>query len=89
MITGIKYLITTKTRNKKTKRYKGKTNDDGVLEIVDFTTNKTIPNNSDPSKKTILGVALEDLGRSISGSETTYQRYRLLQKIILKKSRDN
>ena len=65
-------------------RYKGRTNEDGVLEIVDLTTNEVIPNNANPSKKTILGVALEDLGKSLKGVDTTYQRYRLLQKTLLK-----
>ena len=66
-------------------KYKGRANEDGVLEIVDLTTNEVIPNNANPSKKTILGVALEDLGHSLDGVDTTYQRYRLLQKILLKK----
>ena len=66
-------------------RYKGRTNEDGVLEIVDLNTNEVIPNNANPSKKTILGVALEDLGQSLDGVDTTYQRYRLLQKVLLRK----
>ena len=66
-------------------RYKGRTNEDGVLEIVDLNTNEVIPNNANPSKKTILGFALEDLGQSLDGVDTTYQRYRLLQKVLLKK----
>lgn len=65
-------------------KYKGRANEDGVLEIVDLNTNEVIPNNANPSKKTILGVALEDLGQSLNGVDTTYQRYRLLQKILLK-----
>ena len=65
-------------------KYKGRANEDGVLEIVDLTTNEVVPNNANPSKKTILGVALEDLGQSLDGVDTTYQRYRLLQKILLK-----
>lgn len=65
--------------------YKGRANEDGVLEIVDIDTNEIIPNNANPSKKTILGVALEDLGVDISGADTTYQRYRALQKKLLEK----
>ena len=66
-------------------KYKGRANEDGVLEIVDLTTNEVIPNNANPSKKTILGVALEDLGLSLDGADTTYQRYHLLTKTLLKK----
>ena len=66
-------------------KYKGRANEDGVLEIVDLTTNEVIPNNANPSKKTILGVALEDLGLSLDGVDTTYQRYHLLTKTLLKK----
>lgn len=66
-------------------KYKGRANEDGVLEIVDLNTNEVVPNNANPSKKTILGVALQDLGLDIDGVDTTYQRYRLLQKTILKK----
>ncbi len=65
--------------------YKGQTNEDGVLEIVDLDSGEIVPNNANPSKKTILGVALEDLGLDIDGVDTTYQRYRLLQKTLLKK----
>ena len=65
-------------------KYKGRANEEGVLEIVDLNTNEVIPNNANPSKKTILGVALEDLGESLDGVDTTYQRYRLLQKTLLK-----
>lgn len=65
-------------------KYAGRANEDGVLEIVDLNTNEVVPNNANPSKKTILGVALEDLGQSIDGIDTTYQRYRLLQKILTK-----
>ena len=64
--------------------YKGRANEDGVLEIVDLTTNEIIPNNANPSKKTILGVALEDLGQSLDGVDTTYQRYRKLQSLLSK-----
>jgi len=66
-------------------KYKGRANEDGVLEIVDLNTNEVVPNNANPSKKTILGVALQDLGLGIDDADTTYQRYRLLQKTILKK----
>ena len=65
-------------------KYKGRANEDGVLEIVDLNTNEVIPNNANPSKKAILGVAREDLGQQIDGVDTTYQRYRLLQKLLAK-----
>lgn len=65
-------------------KYKGRANEDGVLEIVDLTTNEVVPNNANPSKKTILGVALEDLGIDLDGIDTTYQRYRKLQNLLKK-----
>lgn len=66
-------------------RYKSRASTEGTLEIVDLNTGEVVPNNSKPSKLKILGSALEDLGLSLDGVETTYQRYRLLQKTLLKK----
>lgn len=66
-------------------KYKGRANEDGVLEIVDLNSGEIVPNNANPSKKTILGVALEDLGVDLKGADTTYQRYHLLTKTLLKK----
>ena len=43
-----------------------------------------VPNNSNPSKKAIIGRAIEDLGGSITKDETLYQRYRKLTKMVLK-----
>ena len=65
-------------------KYKGRANEDGVLEIVDLNTNEVVPNNANPSKKTILGVALQDLGIDLDGIDTTYQRYRKLQNLLRK-----
>lgn len=65
-------------------RYAGRANDEGTLEIVDLDTNEVIPNNADPSKKSILGQALVDLGEKISPNDTTYQRYHRLQKKLAK-----
>ncbi len=63
-------------------RYAGRANDEGTLEIIDLDTNEVVPNNANPSKKTILGQALIDLGEKIKDNDTTYQRYHRLQKKI-------
>lgn len=66
------------------KTYKGQTNNLGVLSIIDTDTNLEIPNNSNPSKKAIIGVAIEDLGGNTYKEETLYQRYRKLSKLLQK-----
>lgn len=65
--------------------YRGTTSEEGTLCIIDLTLNEEIPNNSKPSKKAIVGSALEDLGEIVSNNESLYQRYRRLSKIISNK----
>lgn len=65
------------------KRYHGTTAIDGTLSIIDVATGEEIPNNSKPSKKSIIGQAILDLGGETSKEETLYQRYHKLTKIIL------
>ena len=64
------------------KKYKGTTSDAGVLIIIDLQTNLEVPNNSNPSKKAIIGVAITDLGGTTDKDETLYQRYRKLTKLL-------
>lgn len=64
------------------KTYKGTTSESGVLSIIDLQTNLEVPNNSNPSKKSIIGQAIIDLGGTTDNSETLYQRYRKLTKLI-------
>ena len=64
------------------KKYKGTTSDAGVLSIIDLQTNLEVPNNSNPSKKAIIGVAITDLGGTTDKDETLYQRYRKLTKLL-------
>ena len=65
-------------------KYAGRANEEGTLEIVDLDTDEVVPNNANPSKKSILGQALMDLGEKISPNDTTYQRYHRLQKKLAK-----
>lgn len=67
------------------RKYRAQANEEGNLEIVDLKTGVEVPNNSNPSKKQILLVALRDLGEEAPESMTSYQAQRRLQKIILKK----
>ena len=53
--------------------------------MSDKKTGIEIPNNAKPSKKTIIGQAILDLGGETSKDETLYQRYRKLTKLILSK----
>lgn len=64
-------------------KYRGTTAEDGTLKIIDLTTNEEVPNNATPSKKAIIGVALEDLGQEVQKNDSLYQRYHRLCKIIL------
>lgn len=66
------------------KKYYTKTNEFGTLSIYETETNIEIPNNSKPSKKAILGSALEDLGQTVDKDDTLYQRMHRLTKIVLK-----
>jgi len=66
------------------KRYRTETNSKGTLSIFEVESNEEILNNSHPSKKQIVGVALEDLGQHIDKDDSLYQRVHRLTKIILK-----
>ena len=66
------------------KKYRGTTNENGTLMIIDTETNCEVPNNSKPSKKAIIGEAIIDLGGETAQDETLYQRYHKLAKMILK-----
>lgn len=68
------------------KTYHGKTNNEGTLCIIEKDTRVEVPNNSNPSKKSIIGQAIVDLGYETAKDETLYQRYRKLSKIILENS---
>lgn len=63
-------------------KYHGSTNDDGSLKIVNLSSNEEVPNNSSPNKKAIIGQAIIDLGGSIEKSDTLYQRYHRLSRMI-------
>ena len=71
------------------KKYHGKTSDEGTLSIIDLESGIDVPNNANPSKKAIIGRAIEDLGGNIEKEETLYQRYRKLSKLVLKTDKDN
>lgn len=64
------------------KTYKGTTSELGLLSIIDVQTNLEVPNNSNPSKKSIIGQAILDLGGKTDKEETLYQRYRKLTKLL-------
>lgn len=66
------------------KEYYTKTNDLGTLSVYECDSNNEIENNSTPSKKAIVGKALEDLGETVDKNDTLYQRVHRLTKIILK-----
>ncbi len=68
------------------KRYLGRANEEGTLCIIDLETKKVIPNNSNPSKKSIIRKALEDLGEPTKNEDTLYQLYHRLTKQILNKN---
>ena len=64
------------------KEYHGTTNSDGTLCIIDKESNTEIPNNSNPSKKSIVRRAVEDLGENTEKDETLYQLYHRLMKLL-------
>ena len=66
------------------KKYHGQRGEDGTLVIIDIATGQEVPNNSNPSKKAIIGQAIKDLGETTDNSDTLYQRYRKLTKLVLK-----
>ena len=65
------------------KSYHGTTSDDGTLCLIDIESGIAVPKNSKPSMRAILGQAIIDLGDNIDKSETLYQRYHRLTKMIL------
>ena len=66
------------------KKYHGQRGESGTLVIIDILTGQEIPNNSSPSKKAIIGQAIKDLGGTTDNSDTLYQRYRKLTKLVIK-----
>lgn len=64
------------------KTYKGTTSNTGVLSIIDINTKQEVPNNSNPSKKSIIGQAIVDLGGTTDSNESLYQRYRKLTRLL-------
>lgn len=67
------------------KRYRTETNDKGTLSMFEIDSNEEVLNNNHPSKKQIVGAALEDLGQHTDKDDTLYQRVHRLTKIILQK----
>ena len=65
------------------KTYYSKVNDKGTLSIFESETNVEIPNNSNPSKKSIVRRALEDLGKTTEKEDTLYQLFHRLEKEVL------
>jgi hypothetical protein len=65
------------------KTYIGKTSDEGTLAIYEEKTGIEVVNNSNPSKKSIIGQAIVDYGGSTTKDETLYQRYHKLTKLVL------
>ncbi len=65
------------------KQYHGTTGDDGTLKIIDIKTGNEVLNNSNPSKKAIIGQAIKDLGGDSPKNETLYQRYHKLTNMVL------
>ena len=65
------------------KMYHGTTREDGTLMIVELESGAEILNNSNPSKKAIIGQAIIDLGGKTTKDDTLYQRYHKLTKMIL------
>ena len=68
------------------KKYHGQRGEEGTLVIINISTGQEIPNNSNPSKKAIIGQAIKDLGGTTDNSDTLYQRYRKLTKLVLKQN---
>jgi len=69
------------------KEYHGGTGEDGTLAITEIATGIEVPNNSKPSKRDILGQAIKDLGGQTTKTESLYQRYRKLSKLVLNNSK--
>lgn len=64
--------------------YRSSTNEKGTLSIFDVTVGEEVPNNSNPSKREIVRVALSDLTKN-EEEGTLYQLIHRLEKFLLKK----
>lgn len=64
--------------------YRSSTNEKGTLSIFDVTVGKEVPNNSNPSKREIVRVALSDLTKN-EEEGTLYQLIHRLENVIRKK----
>ena len=64
--------------------YRSSTNEKGTLSIFDVTVGEEVPNNSNPSKREIVRVALSDLTKN-EEEGTLYQLIHRLEKVIRKK----
>lgn len=64
--------------------YRSSTNEKGTLSIFDVTVGEEVPNNSNPSKREIVRVALSDLTKN-KEEGTLYQLIHGLEKLVLKK----
>ncbi len=53
------------------------------MAIYEEKTGIEVVNNSNPSKKSIIGQAIVDYGGSTTKDETLYQRYHKLTKLVL------
>lgn len=63
--------------------YRSSTNEKGTLSIFDVTAGEEVPNNSTPSKREIVRVALSDLTKN-EEEGTLYQLIHRLEKSVLK-----
>lgn len=66
--------------------YRSYTNENGTLSIFDETLGKEIPNNSNPSKRKIVQVALSDITKQ-EETGTLYQSIHKLEKILSKEGK--
>ena len=64
--------------------YRSSTNEKGTLSIFDVTVGEEVPNNSNPSKREIVRVALTDLTKN-EEEGTLYQLIHRLEKLLSKK----
>lgn len=64
--------------------YRSSTNEKGTLSIFDVTVGEEVPNNSNPSKREIVRVALSDLTKN-EEEGTLYQSIHRLEKLSFKK----
>lgn len=67
--------------------YKSSTNEKGTLSIFDITIGEDVPNNTNPSKREIVRVALSDLTKKEEDG-TLYQLIHKLERMIFKKLKE-